>query len=889
MAKKPLTINAGRFEQLPDGEGLDVGGWILPTAGGTDTYFLIANSGGNAIWAAPSFGNSIPANSAANEIYVGTGAGTAAWTADLAGLTSLTVDNITINGAVISSDTGAISFSNENLTTTGTIVGSNIPSPTIDDQVLISTASGIAGWQTAGNDQVLTSGGSGEVAWTNQSALGITEVDTLDTVADRGATTDQTLTTGGITTTGTVSAGLLTVDDITINGSTITSSSNAINIDSSSYLSSVKGSKYVNGNSAFVWKSVHSRFITGFTNTGTLVIDLPWAYNNNMFTLKIRGFEYSATSGWEVQLGGYPSSSGNWINFRASVNGTTPFTSIRMGYNAGTSKACIMLGTTSSVWNYLLIEVDSLLVRYSTDYSIGWASVLYTDESDFHDHVGIHLDPQTVVWDLVPPAPSADDQVLISTGDKLSAWSTAGNNQVLASDGSGNVAWANKSFGYLIPSPSTDGKALVATGTDTAAWFTTSLYDALKIEVPSASGAERRFILTADPGGQFEIEVAPWPLTLTGNETVYVRTTGNDTTGDGSVVFPFLTLERTITYLGGLYIGDNTVIVDIGEGVFTEAGTLSFMHPFGSQVTFQGVSEQITSQNTNSISASGTTLGFDNLYYYDVTFILPAGKSVSVGDYIAVRAVSGGTLPNALLGCHYVSTWNDLDPGTATVRVVYKNGAPKASGTVTCTVELIKTVIAFSNKNGLKLNGTYTGGNWRGLVLQGDYNDTNTSAKYGIWLLNGSVINFGGTAVSGDAVGVVGFQTGMYAQNNAMMFGDYCFVSRCGTRCANAQNGGILNLRYAHLSGANNEGIFCFNGSTCAAQNVSVVAVGNNSVYSYQGSFIDAQNAYVDENNATNAFFADRWASIDANSSSYSDATSPGTPGDNDGSYVILA
>ena len=36
-------------------------------------------------------------------------------------LTSLTVDNITINGAVISSDTGAISFLDENLVTTGTL------------------------------------------------------------------------------------------------------------------------------------------------------------------------------------------------------------------------------------------------------------------------------------------------------------------------------------------------------------------------------------------------------------------------------------------------------------------------------------------------------------------------------------------------------------------------------------------------------------------------------------------------------------------------------------------------------------------------------------------------------------------------------------------------
>ena len=55
-------------------------------------------------------------------VLIGAGVGVApAWSTSLTTLTLLTVDNITINGAVISSDTGAISFVNENLSTTGTI------------------------------------------------------------------------------------------------------------------------------------------------------------------------------------------------------------------------------------------------------------------------------------------------------------------------------------------------------------------------------------------------------------------------------------------------------------------------------------------------------------------------------------------------------------------------------------------------------------------------------------------------------------------------------------------------------------------------------------------------------------------------------------------------
>ena len=63
------------------------------------------------------------------EVLVGQGVGvTPIWGTELLSLTKVTVDNITIDGAVISSDTGAISFGNENLSTSGTIGGVNVTS-----------------------------------------------------------------------------------------------------------------------------------------------------------------------------------------------------------------------------------------------------------------------------------------------------------------------------------------------------------------------------------------------------------------------------------------------------------------------------------------------------------------------------------------------------------------------------------------------------------------------------------------------------------------------------------------------------------------------------------------------------------------------------------------
>jgi len=483
---------------------------------------------------------------------------------------------------------------------------------------------------------------------------------------------------------------------------------------------------------------------------------------------------------------------------------------------------------------------------------------------------------------------------LIVTDGKLRVENITINGAMISSD-TGAISFSDENLsttgtvvGSNIPSPTADDQALSSSASGVASWNVTCLADVLAQEVPSASGAERKFVLTADPGDKFEIEIAPWPITLTSNETVYVRTTGNDTTGDGSVSFPFLTVGRAIEFIGGMYIGDYVVTVDIGEGSFAE-GTITFQHPFGKQVTFKGVSEQITNQDTTTIGSIGTSLGFSSLYRYDVTLVLPEGKSVSVGDYIAIREVTAGTNKEALYGCHYVSDWVS-ETRTATIQIVYRNTGPKASGTVTgMTIELIKTILTFDNQNGLKTVGPYHAGNWRGLVVEGNYDTTNTNAKYGVWNTSGSVITIGALDTDGNAIGVVGFQTGLLAQNNGLVFADYSFVSKCGTRCSSSMNGAVLSVRWARLSGASINCVYTTIGSAVDARGVKAVSSGDDTVTSLKGSFVDASvSAYVDQNVATNAFYADFWAGIDASTATYSDAVDPATGGNNDGSYVIV-
>ena len=1016
----------------------------------------------------------------ANEVYVGTGVGTADWTTDLTGLTSLTVDNITINGNQITSDTGTVNFNNDHLTSTGNLTVGQIAAKSATFPVGMSTRTTTATNATRVAAQIVTES-SGDM--TSGFGTGF-----LFAVSDTGVSNS-------------VLAGIFAIrgsaDDIgslefyTANGGAITSKGRfaadgtfivdgSIEIDGAIENTSGSDASYLDG-------ILVSGTTTASTKTGTCVIDLPQDFTKQtMMVLKIRGYNYSDASGaWEVLFGGYsynPSNNKTWLKTNASICGKPPFVQIRAGYNGNTGKACIMLGNTGLVWSTPQVQLLDMFAGFTstTGWGPGWAINWYTDETNFFNNDPIYNDPVVVDWKQDFESPTVDDQVLISTGNRMASWSTAGADQVLASDGSGIVTWADKPFGYSIPANSAQYQVFVGTGAGTADWTTdltglTSLTvdnitingnqitsdtgtvnfnndhltstgnitagqiaaksdtfpvgmstrtttatnatrvaaqivtessgdmtsgfgtgflfavsdtgvsnsvlagifairgsadDIGSLEFYTANGgaitskgrfaADGTFIvdgsifsalltvdnitidaatITSDTGAisfvdenlttsgtvvgsnipsptvddQVLISTASgvaswstagadqylasdgsgavawadkvWTSTLSANATLYVRTTGNDSTGDGSPGDPYLTLAKVIQVIGKLYIGSYTVTVDIGEGVFTETGTLAFIHPFGQQVTWQGVSESIASQTIASVGA-GTDYGHSGLYYHDCTIVLPVGKSVSVDDYIGISSASGGTNPGAMCGVHRVVTWVG-GSRTATIRQVYNNGSETPSGTITVDIDLIKSVIAFSDKNGIKVTGPYSAGVWRGLVIQGDYDGAN-NAKYGVWSLNGAVVSLGGSSASGAACGLHGFKTSVYAQNNALVFADYGYMSTGGQHQCSAQNGGILGLRLTKISGCGNSGIFAFNGSTVAANGCTIVGTGNNSVLSYQGSFIDISDAFVGESDSTTSILADRWSGVDATGATVDNNLSPASNPGNDGSYIIV-
>jgi len=127
-------------------------------------------------------------------------------------LSTLTVDNITINAATITSDTGAISFVNENLTTTSTMTAANLRATT--DLALASgaTVTGIADEDDmTSNSNTLLATQQSIKAYTDDNVFSIKRSartsNTILGVADRGKHID--VTTSAYTQTFTAAATLL--------------------------------------------------------------------------------------------------------------------------------------------------------------------------------------------------------------------------------------------------------------------------------------------------------------------------------------------------------------------------------------------------------------------------------------------------------------------------------------------------------------------------------------------------------------------------------------------------------------------------------------------------------------------------------------------------------
>ncbi len=154
---------------------------------------------------------------------------------------------------------------------------------------------------------------------------------------------------------------------------------------------------------------------------------------------------------------------------------------------------------------------------------------------------------------------------------------------------------------------------------------------------------------------------------LTAGVTVYVATTGNDSTGDGTSAAPFKTIQKAINELPKDLNG-NHAIIDIADGTYNERVTVDGFN--GGRLTIGVNDRTVIVRGVTVMSSVGVRLNISNITYsetYDgtllyadfgsnVTIIRPLtlrGETAAVSGIAAARGsmINAPSMTVALLSC----------------------------------------------------------------------------------------------------------------------------------------------------------------------------------------------------------------------------------------------
>jgi hypothetical protein len=187
---------------------------------------------------------------------------------------------------------------------------------------------------------------------------------------------------------------------------------------------------------------------------------------------------------------------------------------------------------------------------------------------------------------------------------------------------------------------------------------------------------------------------------ITTDTTIYVATTGSDTTGDGTSSFPFLTIGKALEYLNDFSISGNAlVIIDVEDGTYTAiTSPIEITHPDGCRIYIRGntstpanVVIQTTGVNAFNIR-DGINLNLIDGLTLTNSSLSSVGIAISYGSY-------------AEIGSNMV-----IDNFADGINVSNSSGARIGSCTITdCTDGIIALQAAFVKIVSPTISGNTTG------------------------------------------------------------------------------------------------------------------------------------------------------------------------------------
>jgi hypothetical protein len=321
-----------------------------------------------------------------------------------------------------------------------------------------------------------------------------------------------------------------------------------------------------------------------------------------------------------------------------------------------------------------------------------------------------HEPPDAQYWDVLAEKGDQGDQGEQGIqGEPGNTWADPPDaaDKIVVSDGVGTAAWEAEPWSHAIAAPGASGRMLVSTSETEVSWGS----------VPDVAGH------------------------IDSNTSIYISTTGNDTTGDGTTGNPYATIEKALELIAEYRILDGvTVTIVFKDGTYSITDDVTINRLDGGNIHIIGENTHVLSM-TDVVSYSGTTGN------YSVVLQLVDASDCAVGDFLMIpKGITGGTNVRRLSG-----VWRITNVDSVNERVtVYVTTLGTSSGPDTTSVKLIKSVLSFAAGKGLIVDQRSAIGLLDDIVIRGAGSGSGVSVKGGAIL------------TCSDGFGVSGFANGIY-------------------------------------------------------------------------------------------------------------------------------
>ena len=296
------------------------------------------------------------------------------------------------------------------------------------------------------------------------------------------------------------------------------------------------------------------------------------------------------------------------------------------------------------------------------------------------------------------------------------------------------------------------------------------------------------------------------------NTTLYVATTGSDSTGDGTSGNPWATIAKAINYLKNKWINSDVLVtIQLGDGLYTSSSPVSINHPCGNRILIIG--ENTYQKTVNSIN--GTPAGSSG--NWSIVLNMSNVTNISIGDYIVIGNTSGGTNPSYLCGFHEIT---NVAGSTITILSKHLKGTYPSGLVTTSESHIVKTLLKFNNSNGVVI------GNALGVLGNlGIIEGTALSGSAGLIKDTGNLIFNGILGISGFNYGIASSQ-GSISVSNSKVAASGSVV--CGIQIAADSYLGMGNASTLITSGCDC-GLYVVFSSSIDVVDVSlIISTGNN-------------------------------------------------------------